>query len=368
MSQASTAVAQPRVTEEARPRTRALRQRLRLVLMAGGVVAVLAGGLGAWLQGGRYSYTDDAYIDADKLPVSTDVSGIVKEVAVHDNEFVRKGQLLFRIDPEPFQYAVDGYKAKLDSIVLTVNAMKDDYQRMLRDIAAQEDEVRLDQANLERYAALVNKGGVTKLDYDNARFKLMGDQQKLESLRYQARVQLAKLSGNPNVAPEDTPDYKNALAQLHEAERQLRHTEVRAPYDGVVTDVPKLQPGMYLAASTGAFGLVSTEHMWVTAYAKETDLTWVKPGDPVTVWVDTYPGREWHGRVVSLSPASGSQFSLLPAENSSGNWVKVVQRIPVRIEIDRKPGDPPLAAGMSVEVSIDTKHRRALRDLFTELF
>src|SRR5579875_2805897 len=264
MSQASTAVAQPRVTEEARPRTRALRQRLRLVLMAGGVVAVLAGGLGAWLQGGRYSYTDDAYIDADKLPVSTDVSGIVKEVAVHDNEFVRKGQLLFRIDPEPFQYAVDG-----------------------------------DKANLERYAALVNKGGVTKLDYDNARFKLMGDQQRLESLRYQARVQLAKLSGNPNVAPEDTPDYKNALAQLREAERQLRHTEVRAPYDGVVTDVPKLQPGMYLAASTGAFGLVSTEHMWVTAYVKETDLTWVKPGDTVTVWVDTYPGREWHGRVVS---------------------------------------------------------------------
>ena len=148
-----------------------------------------------------------------------------------------------------------------------------------------------------------------------------------------------------------------AKARLDEAQRELDHTVIYAPFDGIVTQVDTVQPGMYLAASTAAFGIISTEHVWVEANPKETELTWVKPGDPVDVTVDTYPGRAWKAEVESIAPNSGSEFSVLPAQNTSGNWVKVVQRIPVRIRVDRKPGDPELRAGMSVEAEIDTGHQ-----------
>jgi membrane fusion protein (multidrug efflux system) len=155
-----------------------------------------------------------------------------------------------------------------------------------------------------------------------------------------------------------------AKARLDEAQRELDHTVIYAPFDGIVTQVDTVQPGMYLAASTAAFGIISTQHLWVEANPKETELTWVKPGDPVDVTVDTYPGRIWKGEVESIAPNSGSEFSVLPAQNTSGNWVKVVQRIPVRIRVDRKPGDPELRAGMSVEAEIDTDHHRTWHDLF----
>jgi membrane fusion protein (multidrug efflux system) len=151
---------------------------------------------------------------------------------------------------------------------------------------------------------------------------------------------------------------------VDEAQRQLDDTVVRAPFDGIVTQVPMLQPGMYLPAGTSAFGLISTERVWIDANPKETELTWVKPGDTVDVTIDTYPGRTWTGVVESISAGSGSQFSIIPAQNASGNWVKVVQRIPLRIEVQTKPGDPPLRAGMSVVADIDTGHTRSLHDLY----
>jgi membrane fusion protein (multidrug efflux system) len=182
----------------------------------------------------------------------------------------------------------------------------------------------------------------------------------------QAQVQLAKLSsaGNPDVDVHTMSTYLMAKARLDEAQRELDHTVIYAPFDGIVTQVDTVQPGMYLAASTAAFGIISTEHVWVEANPKETELTWVKPGDPVDVTVDTYPGRTWKAEVESIAPNSGSEFSVLPAQNTSGNWVKVVQRIPVRIHVDRRPGDPDLRAGMSVEAEIDTSHRRTWHDLF----
>jgi membrane fusion protein (multidrug efflux system) len=212
-------------------------------------------------------------------------------------------------------------------------------------------------------ANLVRSGGVTRADYDNARFQLAADQQALDSLRVQGQVQLAKLGGEPDVDVHTMSDYLVAKARLDEAQRELDHSVIYAPYDGIVTQVDTVQPGMYLAASTAAFGIVSTEHVWVEANPKETELTWVKPGDEVEVSVDTYPGRVWKGVVGSIAPNSGSEFSILPAQNTSGNWVKVVQRIPVRIRVDRQPGDPELRAGMSVEADIDTGHRRSWRDL-----
>jgi membrane fusion protein, multidrug efflux system len=269
-----------------------------------------------------------------------------------------------RLDPRQFQIAVDGARANLNGISSDLNAKKIDYQRMLREVEVKQAQVQSDQANFDRYANLVKSGGVTRADYDNTRFQLAANQQAVIALKTMAEVQLAKLTGDPNIDVRTMPEYMQAQARLDEAQRQLDHTVIYAPFDGIVTQVDTVQPGMYLAASTAAFGIVSTEDVWIEANPKETELTWVKPGDPVHVTVDTYPGRSWKAAVASIAPNSGSEFSVLPAQNTSGNWVKVVQRIPVRIRVERETGDPELRAGMSVEADIDTGHRRTLADLF----
>jgi membrane fusion protein (multidrug efflux system) len=344
-------------------RARGSRKLARPVLMIGGVVVVILASLYFWLQGGRIVSIDDSYIRAAKLSVATDVSGIVSKVAVKEGERVRTGQLLFQLDPKPFQIALDGARAQVAEVALEVDAAKQDYQRMLRDGSVRQAQVQSDQATYDRFANLVKGGGVTRSEFDDARFKLAADQASVDALKLQAQVQLAKIGGIPNIQLVDTPQYAQAMARVDEAQRQLSHTEVHAPFDGIATQVDQLQPGQYLAASTAAFGLVSTDHVWAEANPKETDLTYVKPGDSVELTVDTYPDRKWKGVVDSISPASGSEFSVLPAQNSSGNWVKVVQRIPLRVRIDRKEGDPELRAGMSVLVDIDSGHERHLSDL-----
>jgi membrane fusion protein, multidrug efflux system len=182
-------------------------------------------------------------------------------------------------------------------------------------------------------------------------------------------VQLTRLGGKPVIATTQLPQFLQARAQMAEAERELNHTVVVAPFAGTVTDVPAIAPGKYLSASTTAFYLVDTQHVWIEATPKETQLTYVRPGQPATVTVDTYPDVRWHGTVESLSPAAAEEFALLPAENTSGNWVKVVQRIDLRIGVDASErGMPPLRAGMSVEVHIDTGHPRGLPHFLTTFF
>jgi len=370
MSQATAApqspIAVPRETvmEPSRVTARYRRKVLRPLLMLGGIVVVAIGALFYWVNGGRYVSIDNAYVRAAKLAVATDVSGIVQEVDVKEGQAVHKGEVLFRLDPRPFQIALDGAKANLAQVGLSVDAMKRDYQRMLRDVDAKQAQVQSDQAAFDRYASLVKGGSVTRADYDDARFRLASNKAAVEGLKEQAQVQLARLGGNPDANPTAMPQYREALARVEEAQRQLDHTVVKAPFAGVVTQVESLQPGQYLAAATAAFGLVSTERVWVEASPKETDLTYVTPGDKVDVTVDTYPGRVWPGVVQSIAPNTGSEFSVLPAQNASGDWVKVVQRIPLRVQVERKPGDPDLRAGMSVVVDIDTGHVRHLSDLF----
>jgi membrane fusion protein (multidrug efflux system) len=349
-----------------RPGTRG-RSRTTLVrwgLMAGGVLAVAIGGAFYWLSSGRWVETDDAYVQADSMTMSTDVSGIVASIPVHEGQAVTKGEILFSLDPQKFQIALDNARANLAQVRLNVEAMKADYQAALRDTSARQQQVNADQATYDRYALLVKQRAVTQQETDDARYKLAADQQAVRASESQARAQLAKLAGNPEIAVEDTPAYKQARAQVAEAEREVNHAVVRAPYDGIVTQVSKLQPGMYLGASTAAFGLVSTDHVWVEAEPKETQLTYAKTGDHVAVSFDIYPGRTWSGTIESVAPATDQNFSLLPAQNSSGNWVKVVQRIPVRVRVDTKAGDPPLRAGMSADIDIDTGHVRTLSDLF----
>ena len=350
----------------ARPATRgrSLVRLVRWVLMSAGIVIVAVGAALYWLNGGRYASTDDAYVQADDLTLSTDVSGIVADIPVHEGEAVKQGAVLFRLDPLKFQIALDNARANLAQTRLNLEAMQADYQAALRDTAAKQAQVASDQANYDRMAALIRQHAVTQQETDDARYKLAADQAALAASTQMARGQLAHLAGNPDLPVAQFPAYRQADAQVAEAQRELNHATVRAPYDGIVTQVNKLQPGMFLPAGTAAFAFVSTQHVWVEAEPKETALTWARQGDHATVTIDAYPGRTWDGVVQSIAPATDQQFSLLPAENSSGNWVKVVQRLPVRIRIDRHPGDPPLSAGMSATVDIDTGHTRSLADLF----
>jgi membrane fusion protein, multidrug efflux system len=345
-------------------RRRELRRLLRPVLMLGGIAVVIVGSPAFWISGGRVVSIDNAYVRSAKEAIATDVSGIVMEVPVHEGQRVTKGEVLLRLDPQPFQLAVMGAKANLGGIVSDLNAMKVDYKRMLRDVEVKQAQVAMDQANTDRLGGLVGSGGVTRAEFDNARFSLAANRQAVESLKLSAARQLAKLGGEPEVDVHTMSDYLQAKAKLDEAQRQLDHTVIYAPFAGVATMVETVQPGMYLAASTAAFGLVSSERTWIEANPKETELTYVKAGDPVSVTVDTYPGRQWNCSVETIAPNSGSEFSVLPAQNTSGNWVKVVQRIPVRITCDRKADDPEFRAGMSVIADIDTGHIRSWRELF----
>jgi membrane fusion protein (multidrug efflux system) len=345
-------------------RRRDLRRLLRPVLMLGGIVVVIVGSLAFWITGGRVVSIDNAYVRSAKEALSTDVSGIVLQVPVREGQRVNKGEVMLRLDPKPFELAVVGARANLGGIVSGLNAMKVEYKRMLRDVDVKQSQIASDQVNTDRLASLVKGGGVTRAEYDNARFALATNQQSAEALKLAAAVQLARLGGDPEVDVRTMSDYIQAKARLDEAQRQLDHTVIYAPFAGIATMVDTVQPGMYLAASTAAFGLVSTERTWIEANPKETELTYVKPGDAVKLTVDTYPGRSWNCHVESIAPNSGSEFSVLPAQNTSGNWVKVVQRIPVRIVCDRKADDPEFRAGMSVIADIDTGHGRTWRDLF----
>ena len=340
------------------------------VLMLLGVVAVAAGGVAFWLTGGRYVTTDDAYVDANKLMVSTDVSGIVAEVDVKEGQIVHKGDVLFRLDPKPFEIALQQAQSKMAETALTIKSMEQDYQRMLSDIEAQRAQVQLAETTLNRQNALLRIGGTAQQNVDQAQATLHTTESQTASLQQQAEVQLAKLGGRIGTPLESHPEYLQAKAARDEAQRQLDHSVVKAPYDGTVTQVSSLQPGAMIVSSLAAFmptsavALVSDGTKWVTANLKETDLTYVHPGQPVNITIDSYPDHVWHGTVTSIAPATGAQFSVLPAENSSGNWVKVVQRLQAHVAFDPGEDISTVRAGMSTNVEIDTNHKRKLSDLY----
>ncbi len=336
------------------------RQWARWALFALVPIAMIAGA--SWyVTGGQVMSTDDAYVEADKVGISTDVSGIVQDVDVRDNQHVIAGEVLYRLDPRQFQIALDNAKANLAETALSIDAMKQDYKRMLSDVAAEQAQVALGQVTFDRQNNLLASGTASQAMFDQAHYTLLNDKSKLESLRQQAATQLARLGGNADIETTQHPQYLQAKAQLDEAQRELDHAVVKAPFAGIVTNVPSIAPGKYLAASVTAFYLVATDHAWVEAEPKETQLTYVRAGQSVAVTVDTYPDVTWHGTVESISPAAAQEFQLLPAQNTSGNWVKVVQRIPLRVRVDTsEAGLPPLRAGMSVEIDVNTGHARGL--------
>jgi len=322
-----------------------------------------------YAAGGQVMATDDAYVDANKVGVSTDVSGIVKELDVTDNQHVEAGQILYRLDDLPFRLALDRADAQLGLIRNDINALKASYQDTQTQIKQAQNDVDYYTTELRREQDLLNAHVASQALFDAAHRNLLNAQQKLASINRQLAAVAANLSGDPSIAVEQQPRYLEALAQRGEAARQLDHTIVRAPFAGIVTNVPAIAPGKYLQAAMTAFYLVASDHVWVDANPKETELTYVRPGQAVTVTADMYSNVEWHGTVESISPAAAQEFSLLPAQNSSGNWVKVVQRIPMRVRVDTDDKTlPPLRAGMSVEVAIETGHVRGWPTVLTSLF
>lgn len=343
----------------AAPKTGGRRTRVRRILFAALPIVLVVGGY-FYVTGGQYVSSDNAYVQANIAGVSTDVAGTVKTIAVHENEPVKAGQVLYTLDTKSFQIAVDAAKGKLEAARSDLLALKADYSQSQAEIVQAQADLPYYQDAYDRAQKLVSSATASRATLDQARHDLEAAHQKVDVAKAKAEATLAKLNGNPDLPVDQFPEYMQAKAALDDAERQLAHTVVKAPFDGIATNVNAIQVGTYLAAAQTAFSLVSTDDMWIESNPKETELTYVKPGQPVTISVDAYPGVEWHGKVASVSPASSSSFSLLPAQNSSGNWVKVVQRIPMRISITDTEGKPQLRAGMSTVVDVDTGHARGL--------
>jgi len=343
-------------------RRRNLTRRLLFALLP---VALIAGGY-YYVTGGQVMSTDNAYVQADILGISTDVAGIVGEIDVRDNQVVKAGDVLFRLDDRQFRFALERAEAQTGVVRNDLEALKASYKGMQSQIEQAHTDIAFYETSFKRQQDLATKSVASQATFDQAKHDLDGARLKLAQLESQLAGIAANLNGKPDAPVEDHPRYKDAVAARAEAQRQLDHTTVRAPMNGVVTNVPSLQKGQYLEAATNAFSLVSTEHVWIQANPKETELTWVKPGQEAEVYVDTYPGAVWKGTIDSISPASAASFSLLPAQNTSGNWVKVVQRIAMRVKIETPPDQPQLRAGMSVTLDIDTGHARGLPSFVSE--
>ena len=337
--------------------SRPLRQRLRLPLMLIGPLVVLIAATWWYLTSGRYVSTDDAYVQAARTMISADVSGRVVGVAVHDNERVDKGQLLFRIDDRPFRIAVEQAKAKLAAAKLQVEALKATYKQKSADAQAAQSTLAYQQREYDRQRQLVTSGTASRQAYDQAYNALQVAKQKAASAESDLANALAQLGGNPNLPVDQHPDVAAAQAALDKAKLDLSYTNVQAAEPGIVTKVDQLQVGSYVGAATPVFSMISNR-VWIEANYKETELTHMHPGQTATVVIDTYPDVTFNARVQSLSPGTGLTFSLLPPENATGNWVKVVQRLPVRLVLDNDNPSRPLHAGLSANVEVDTHYRK----------
>jgi membrane fusion protein (multidrug efflux system) len=350
----------PNDAEPAAPKPATWMSRNRRALLIGGPAAFAVIALLFYLTGGRYQSTDDAYIQAARVEVSTNISARVSEVDVRDNQVVRAGQVLFKLDPRNFEVAVADAQAQLDNACIKIPALKAVYRQRLADQQAALETLAYQKREYDRQTKLAAAGISSRAQLDQAAHALEAASQTLAAVSQEAASALADLDGNPDEPVDRQPSVRQAQAMLDRARLNLSYTVIRAPIDGIVTKVEQLQIGDYVNAAAPLFALDSREDVWVEANFKETQLTHMRPGQSASFSVDAYPGKTFLGRVVSTSPGTGSSFSLLPPENASGNWVKVVQRLPVRLSVDATHAGVPLAAGMSVTAEVDTEHHRSL--------
>jgi membrane fusion protein, multidrug efflux system len=338
--------------------SRALRQRLRWPLMLAAPLLVLGAALYFYFTGGRYQSTDDAYVEAAQIVVSSNVAGRVSEIDIRDNELVKKGAVLFRIDDAPFRIAVQEAQARLAGARLQVEALQATYRQRLAEVHGAEQTLAYQQREYERQNGLLASGIASQVQVNQLRHALDNARQALSSAREELAAVAANLGGDATASIENHPNVLQARAALDRAQLNLSYTVVRAPEDGIVAKVEQLQVGNYINASSPLFALISTRDVWVEANFKESQLTYMRAGQEATVEIDSYPGTVFHARITSLSPGTGAAFSVLPPENATGNWVKVVQRLPVRLAVTDAPRELPLRAGLSADVTVDTQHPR----------
>jgi membrane fusion protein, multidrug efflux system len=349
----------------AAPVARPRRRWVRRTLLALGPVLVLIVGTYVYVNTGRHVETDNAYVKADMVVVSAEVAGLIEHVAVGENEFVRAGDVLFEIDKRPYEVAVDRTEAQLEAVKAFILGLQASYQQRLEELELAHTNVAYQQRKLAREQSLAEQQLGSDADVDEARNELDVAAKQVPIIE-QALAQLrAQLGGHITGGFETHPAYRAVQSMYDDALLNLHHTVVRAPINGVVSRVPLA--GRYTMTGTPVMSVVSSANLWVEANYKETELTHVDVGQPVAVHIDTYPDHEWHGTVESISPATGAEFSVIPAQNASGNWVKVAQRIPVRIALEIAPGDPPLRAGMSAIVDIDTRFERPVPPMLSFL-
>jgi membrane fusion protein (multidrug efflux system) len=357
----------PRAKLAAEPRRRllaAMRRYRRFLLLVVLPAAVAIGGLVFYLNGGRYVGTDDAYVGAQKVLITPDISGKIVKVVVKEGETVKPGDVLFEIDPEPFQLALNQAKAQVEQAKTTYDNLVANVKIYGQMVDLAQQGVDLKQRDVERKQQLVNQRVGSQLDLDNSATGLVTAGAQMQFVKQQLSNAKAQLLGNPELPMAEFPPYAQAKAQLDMAQRNLDHTVLRAPMAGVATQVEQIQLGRFVAAGTPVFSVIDIANPWVDANPKESDFTYVAEGQPVTLDVDAFPNHVFKGYVGSLSPGTGAQFAILPPQNATGNFVKVVQRVPVRIYFDKDdPFVKKLKAGMSVYATIDTHHKRSLAGL-----
>jgi len=338
------------------------RRWVRPTLIGAGPLVLALIGTYLYLTSGRFISTDNAYVRADITPISTDIAGRVKEVRVHENEQVKAGQILFKLKADPFRFAVERAEAQLAQTRLDIEALRATYAQKQAEIKAAQDTLDWQTREFERQQQLMASRVTTAQLFDQARHNVDAARQNLDAARQALANILASLGGDPKIETDKHPRVLAAKAQVDQAQLDLDHTVIYAPNDGTVAQVDKLHDGEYVTSGTPLFSLIG-KHLWVEANFKETELTNMRPGQEATVEVDTYPGHGCKGRVSGISPGTGAEFSVLPPQNATGNWVKVVQRVPVRIEITECEGDLPLSSGMSTVVEVDTNYQRPLTRL-----
>ncbi len=341
----------------ARPGSR--NSRLRAPLLIGGLIVLLLVGLIVYLKGGRYEITEDASLRAGQGAVAANVGGQVIAIAVRENDRVHAGQTLFRIDPQPYRTAVEEAAARLADARAQIGSRRADYRRGGAAIATARARLAYAQAEAARQRELLAEGISSQNQYDQALLDVQTGRQAVQNSLQQAASVRATLGGDAATPVDRQPAVRAAQAVLDRARLNLGYTLVRAAQDGIVTHVDQLQVGNSVAAARPVFTLVASR-LWVEANYKESQLRYMRVGQPATVRIDAFPGVTLTGHVASFSPGTGNSFALLPAENATGNWVKVVQRLPVEINLDHLPAGLPLHAGLSAQVSVDTGHVRHL--------
>ena len=340
---------------------------LRTVLLV--VVPLAAAAIGVYLyaESGRYVTTENAYVKSNVVAISSDVSGRVEWVGVDDHALVRKGQILFRLDQQPFGIALDRAEAQLDLVRTQVENLRTDYHEAMARVAAEEERVKFLARQLSRQKQLKDLKLGSEQAYDVAAHDLSLAKRQVRVLRQRVQRALQSLGGSPEMEVEEHARYLRARAERDQAAVAFADTSIEAPIDGIVSNM-KLQAGEYVEEGDAVFTIIEHGRIWVEANLKETQLTHVLEGQLASITVDAYPGVEWSATVDAIAPATGAEFSVLPPQNATGNWVKVVQRIPVLLDIEQPPGGNPLRAGMTVAVSIDTERERTMPESFRPWF